>query len=106
VYFGQALSEDDARSAADGWDGDRLRVYATEGGKQFAVVWATVWDSEQDANEAARAAERVLAKQPESERMQSEVVHRKRAVLILRDLPESVRATLRNAFSDAGFARH
>jgi hypothetical protein len=33
-------------------------------------------------------------------------VHRKRAVLILRDLPESVRATLRNAFSDAGFARH
>ncbi len=39
-----------ARRAAEGWDGDRYRVYERGGGAPL-VVLATTWDSETDADE-------------------------------------------------------
>lgn len=46
--------EDRARSAAAGWDGDRYRLLRTPEGAE-ALVWITVWDSDEEA-EAFRAA--------------------------------------------------
>jgi hypothetical protein len=40
--------EDRARSAAAGWDGDRYRLLRTSGGAE-ALVWITVWDSDEEA---------------------------------------------------------
>jgi hypothetical protein len=57
VYFGQTGGQDEARRAADGWDGDRIRVYSREG--RTAVVWLSVWDSAKDAEQAESAAQRV-----------------------------------------------
>ncbi|MEW6741927.1 MAG: hypothetical protein AB1486_04130 [Planctomycetota bacterium] len=36
--------------ASAGWDGDRLGVYAAEGGAKV-VVWRTVWDRDEDARQ-------------------------------------------------------
>ncbi|MCA9705164.1 MAG: hypothetical protein KDK70_04850 [Myxococcales bacterium] len=43
-----------ARLAAVGWDGDRLRIYEHENGERI-VVWRSVWDREVDAEQFATA---------------------------------------------------
>jgi hypothetical protein len=48
-----AALPDEARAAAAGWDGDRYAVWAN--GERDAVVWRSVWDSDEDAVEFARA---------------------------------------------------
>jgi hypothetical protein len=63
-----------------------------------AVVWVTMWDSERDAEEAARCAERVRTSS--AARKRGEIVRHGRSVLILRDLPDAARASVRRAFSD------
>ena len=40
-----------AETAADGWDGDRLRAFRR--GEAIASVWLTAWDSDGDAAEFA-----------------------------------------------------
>ncbi len=52
---GDALDEEPARRAAAGWDGDAWIVYSKPGG-ELALVWATTWDSPEDAREFAEAA--------------------------------------------------
>ncbi len=42
------------RVASEGWDGDRYEVFKSSDGK-LAVVHVSVWDSERDANEFAKA---------------------------------------------------
>ena len=60
VLFEQHLTKDDARTAAEGWDGDRFIAYAR--GAEVAFVWASVWDSESDAEEYIEAYRRLAAK--------------------------------------------
>jgi hypothetical protein len=103
VYFGQGATEDDARRAADGWNGDRLRVYQNPQ-KQTAVVWLTAWDSDRDADEAEQVSRLVLEKAAPATRALSEVVRRGRSLLVLRDLPDPIRAALRERFSADGLA--
>jgi hypothetical protein len=93
VYFGQGVSEDEAKRAADGWDGDRIRVYRTEGAPS-AVVWLSVWDTERDAEQAAYAAERVVRAGPKAWQARCSVVRRGSSVLMLRDLAPALRAKL------------
>jgi len=50
LYLNQALSEQKARRAAAGWDGDTLVVWERETGRQV-VVWRLIWDSSADARE-------------------------------------------------------
>ncbi len=45
---------DEAIAAAAGWNGDRYVLLGTRAGP--AVVWASAWDTQQDADEFARAA--------------------------------------------------
>lgn len=56
----------EAEKAAEGWDGDFYRVYAragadTAGPHQTLYVWASTFDSQQDAREFREAYARVLA---------------------------------------------
>ncbi|HKU36613.1 MAG TPA: hypothetical protein VJR89_00660 [Polyangiales bacterium] len=93
VYFGQGSRESDAKRAADGWDGDRLRVYRSAS-EPPAVVWLIAWDSERDAQEAETAAARVATQtgSPAADRWQ--VVRHGKRLLILRELPASLRARI------------
>ncbi len=99
IYFGlarQGAERDE--SAAEGWGGDRLRVYRDEGG-DTAVVWFTVWDDAGEAREAEAAARAVLAIAP-PDRVESQRVERiGRALLILRDLPPALHASVRAEFA-------
>jgi hypothetical protein len=49
----QAMPKVEAAKAAEGWDGDRYRVFGR--GKDRICVWASVWDSEAEAAEAEAA---------------------------------------------------
>jgi hypothetical protein len=93
VYFGQGVSEDEAKRAADGWDGDRIRVYRAQNAPS-AVVWLSVWDSEHDAEQAAYAAERVVRAGPKAWQARCSVVRRGHALLMLRDIAPALRAKL------------
>lgn len=94
IFFAQGRprgsAERDER-AAEGWGGDRLRVYRDPAG-QTSVVWFTVWDDEGEAREAEVAA-RAVAGEPAQQ-----VTRAGRALLIVRDLPASLRAPVDLAF--------
>ena len=40
-----------AKTASEGWDGDRYTAWADKASGAVTVVWVTVWDSEKDAQE-------------------------------------------------------
>jgi hypothetical protein len=85
VYFGLGAERTLARRAADGWGGDRLRIYRHEGG-QTAVVWATVWDDEAEAREAEQVALAIQGALAPGRRAQARALRRGRALLLLIDL--------------------
>lgn len=96
VYLGQRRKSGTDEEAAEGWAGDQVAVYAR--GHELAVVWWTTWDTEEDAEEAYRAARSVAVKSP------TERVERKgRSVLIVRGLPPKLHRTVRSEFTT--FAR-
>ena len=93
VYFGQGLKEAEAKRAADGWDGDRLRVYRSAS-EPPAVVWLSAWDSERDAQEAEAAASRVASSAPVPAAERWAVVRKAKKLLIVRDLAPALRAQI------------
>ena len=62
VRLSMALSGLVADGAADGWDGDRYRVYRPKGtaSDTLALVWATTWDSPREAVEFESAAQKTF----------------------------------------------
>ena len=50
----RGIEDKQATLAAVGWDGDRLRVFATGAGKRV-LVWRSVWDRDKDALQFAQA---------------------------------------------------
>jgi len=59
------LSREEAEMAAAGWDGDRA-VFGGQLDGEYALVWLSVWDSEDDAREFADALVRYFkAQRPE-----------------------------------------
>lgn len=95
VYFGQTGSQEDARNAAEGWDGDRVRVYRDQRNERpAAVVWLSVWDSERDAKEAEAASARALQAGGAQLQARSEVYRRDKRVLTLRELAPDLRTVL------------
>jgi hypothetical protein len=93
VYLARDGTNDEA---AAGWAGDQVVVYAREA--QMAVVWWTTWDTEEDAEEAFRAARRVS---PEA--ATARVERKGRSVLIVRGLPPKLHRAVRSDFGS--FAR-
>ncbi|HYJ12519.1 MAG TPA: hypothetical protein VEW66_02950 [Thermomicrobiales bacterium] len=54
LMFGEGeLSDEQAELSAAGWGGDAYSVIANE--DELAILWNTAWDSEEDAEEFARA---------------------------------------------------
>jgi hypothetical protein len=49
ILFEQFLPSGNFKSIADGWGGDRYRVYAK--GQERLLIWHTTWDRQQDAKE-------------------------------------------------------
>ena len=104
VYFAQGLPSDTAgQSAAAGWNGDRIGLYRNPRAGTFGIVWLTAWDSENDAEEARAAAERVMLLVPENERSESGtptyIVERKhKAVLIVRNIEGGLAGPINRAF--------
>jgi hypothetical protein len=98
IWFGLGRSgvERD-ESAAEGWGGDRLRVYRGAGG-DTAGVWFTSWDDEGEAREAEAAAIAVLEALPAARSPHQRVLRRGRAVLVLLDLPAPLQAAAVAAF--------
>lgn len=94
VYFAQTGTADDARRAADGWDGDRIRVYRHKE-QPSAVIWLSVWDSVHDAEQAAWAAQLVLRNGNAAVQGRSAVYQDGSRVLVLRDLPPELREPAR-----------
>jgi len=104
VYFAQSGTLDDAKRAADGWGGDRIRVYRHKE-RPSAVVWLSVWDSERDAEQAAGAAELVLQNGSPDVRARSGVYRRGSWVLLLRDIPGDIREGARDRLLGRGDGR-
>jgi hypothetical protein len=82
VLFEQFLSRDEAKAAAEGWDGDRFVAFRR--GDEAAFIWASVWDSEADAEEFTGGYRRLLEKKyPGSSSSETGYVERREARVIV-----------------------
>jgi hypothetical protein len=85
VLFEQFLSKDEARVAAEGWDGDRFVAFNR--GDEVAFIWASVWDSDEDAAEFDRGYRRLLEKKyPGAPFAAAHVERRDRRVIVIEGL--------------------
>lgn len=87
VLFKQFLSEESANLTAYGWDGDRFVAFRR--GDEVAFVWATVWDSTDDAAEFTQRYHEVLSRKygdSEAAASHAAVEQRDRQVLIVEGL--------------------
>ncbi len=115
VYFAQGSATDRDRSAAAGWDGDRIRVYHRAGTApsdgsappagdappaSSALVWFLAWDDEAEATEAEAAALRVSPRASGSPAGATTVRRVGRALAITAGLPEGALAQANAAFDE------
>jgi hypothetical protein len=98
VYLGQLAAQGIDEAAANGWAGDRLRVYRRAGETEGAVVWFTAWDDEAEAREAEDAARQIALALPEPARPMGRVLRRGRAMLIVRNLAPDLHDPVKVAF--------
>lgn len=55
TLFAQGSPRDVATIAAAGWDGDTWMLFECGAEKRYVMAWVSVWDTHEDANEAAAA---------------------------------------------------
>ena len=66
------ISDEQALKASEGWDGDKVELWETSGGKT-AILLSTIWDESSDASEFFEAYSELIAqKYPEAERSDKE----------------------------------
>jgi hypothetical protein len=97
VYFGMAMPEARGRQAAAGWGGDRLYLYRSPSQQERALLWLTRWDSPAEADEAERAALQVRRLASPGSQL---VLRRGRSMLIVRNTPAALHASLRARFAN------
>ena len=86
VYLAQNRDEDVDTESAEGWHGDRIRIYQRDAA--IAVVWWIAFDTEEDAAAAAAAAAQAG----------SDVSRTGRALLVTRHVTPALRASLTAPF--------
>ncbi len=89
VFLGRGTAREVDRNAAEGWGGDRLRLYRRPDGLG-AVVWVTTWDDESQAIEAEAAARR-------GDHDEGQIDRLGRAVIFQRRIPPEARANVLSA---------
>lgn len=103
VYFAQGSGQDRDRVAADGWDGDRIRVYHRDATPDrpasSALLWFQAWDDEAQAAEAEAAARRVSALSSATPAGPTTVLRIGRALSIGAGLEDGARAEAEAAFA-------
>lgn len=55
TIFEQGIPHENAKQAAAGWDGDTWALFECGKNQHHVLVWVSVWDTDQDATEAAAA---------------------------------------------------
>lgn len=92
VFLGRGTESGVDAAAADGWGGDRLRVYRwADGRSELGVaVWFLTFDDEAEAREAEAAARRTLGA--------DELRREGRALLVTLRLPQALRPPVDAAF--------
>jgi hypothetical protein len=104
IFFNQALEQESAKQVAEGWNGDRVRVYRDRAGKT-PIVWFTAWDGERQAMLAEEATAKVLQGQKSLVASQARVVRQGQAVLVMRMVPSELQAGPIEAFKHWAAAR-
>lgn len=85
VLFKQFFSVEEAARLAGGWDGDRLVAFRR--GDEVAFIWATLWDSEKDAEEFLQGYREILERKRAL--AQAYLERRGRLVLVVEGLEKS-----------------
>jgi hypothetical protein len=87
VLFARFLGEAEAKVVSEGWDGDRFVAFSR--GDEVAFVWASVWDSEGDADEFSRGYRRLVEKKYSDARAVAAVMieRRGRQAIVVEGLP-------------------
>lgn len=101
VYFGLGQERERAKSAAAGWEWDRLQVFGGEG-LEYTVVWYSLWDNEPEAREAEQAALLAADALGKADGAARGVKRNKSAVLIWSRIPADLQPGLERSF--AGWA--
>jgi hypothetical protein len=57
IYLANGLPTDKATAAAEGWGGDRMLLFRSRSGYQYALAAATTWDTPEDALQFYSAAQ-------------------------------------------------
>lgn len=91
IWFGLAGSDERNASAAEGWGGDRIRVYRR--GEETALVWFTTWDDVGEATEAEASAQAVI------DTLGGHLERSGRALLIVRGVEAELLEPVRTAFA-------
>lgn len=114
IWAGLWTSRDAGAEAAAGWNGDRYALYAGPGGKgPDALLWATAWDTEVDAEEFDEATGAVEARRGavvqsgrcrvyEHGETADAVCRSGRQVGLARDVPADLAASLAGSLAGAG----
>lgn len=97
VYLAKGNASPAAARAADGWDGDQVRVFRGPQGNAVAV-WMTCWDTVRDAREMYAASERAATARCASNGCTAPLLTRRgREVLVLHGVPSHLVAEVVNA---------
>ena len=84
-----------SKRASEGWDGDRYEIYRNEN-EQLALVWVSIWDSSEDADEFAQAFKTKRPTTPLVKVNQDQV-------WIVEGLPANIAAKIEAALSETKF---
>jgi len=77
-----------AALSSEGWDGDRYQLYEEPATQQRCLVWLSVWDSVEDAQEFTQAYQQVMAaKYPGVQSAENRLERRQATVLIVENAP-------------------
>lgn len=88
--FKEFFSEEEAKVVANGWDGDRFVAF--QRGDEVSFIWATVWDSPQDAEEFYQKYKGILSNKDNSSRFSRAHFHiekRDHVVVVVEGLESS-----------------
>jgi len=87
--FKRFFSQGEAETVASGWDGDRFIAFRR--GDEVSFIWATVWDSSNDADEFSRSYQQLLSRKHSGSQVAESYVERRGQRVVVVEGLESAR---------------